>query len=151
MTDTIRRDRLLDLFNRRAPIARTFGSTLAFDEAGSAILEQPYNAALDHALAGIHGGVIATLLDNAGWFTAALAAGGDAWVATSDLTVQMLSHAQRVDLRARGEILKTGRRMIVCRMTVEDAAGRLVAHGTGTFVVLPGVSIDELALPPVDR
>ncbi|HKZ51822.1 MAG TPA: PaaI family thioesterase [Candidatus Acidoferrales bacterium] len=68
-----RRDELLHLFNHTAPIARTFGMKLSYTDEGNAVIELPYNPALDHALGGIHGGIYATLLDSAGWFTAAAA------------------------------------------------------------------------------
>lgn len=36
-------------------------------------MDLPYNPDLDHTLGSIHGGVHTTMLDTAGWFTAAAA------------------------------------------------------------------------------
>ncbi len=128
-------------FSRMSPIVRLFGMELSFDEkTGSAIVDLPYNPHLDHSQGGIHGGVYATLLDTAGWFTAAIAHDTDCWVATSELSFHLLRHARRTALRAVGRLLKAGKRQNVCEMYLYDAEGNLVAHGTGTFIILPHLS-----------
>jgi hypothetical protein len=40
---------LLKLFNRQAPISRTLGMTLSFDDNGDAVISCPYNAATAQA------------------------------------------------------------------------------------------------------
>jgi len=79
----------------------------------------------------VHGGVFATLLDNAGWATAA--PHYDTWIATVELHVRLLEHVQAEDLVAVGRLIKRGRRLAVCDMEVRTAAGRLVAVGSGSF------------------
>lgn len=143
--DMVSRDkeqRLLRLFNGSSRLGALLGMKLSFDEQGRAVMELPYNSRLDHARGGTHGGVIATLLDNAGWFTCAAAHPGDSWVATTELTVHLLRPALRTDLRATGEILKTGKRQDVARMECRDSRGQLVAHGVGTFVYLENLPIE---------
>lgn len=128
-----RQAELVALFGR-APIKKTFGMTLRYDENGSAIFELPYNPNLDHFLGGIHGGVISTLLDNAGWFT--VAARHDHWVATAEIQVRLLEPAAKVALSSRGWILKEGSRLTVAEMEVRvRESDRLVARASGTFVV----------------
>src|SRR4030042_41618 len=41
---------LLHMFNQVAPIARSFGMVLSFDEQGQATVTLPYNPSLDHGL-----------------------------------------------------------------------------------------------------
>lgn len=118
---------------KTAPIRVTFGMELSYDDAGRAIFEMPYNPTLDHFMGGIHGGVIATLLDNAGWFTAA--ALYDTWVATSDLNVKLLQPAAKTNLRAVGRILKAGKRLAMAEMEVRTDDGTLIAVGSGSFAV----------------
>lgn len=120
-----------------SPIVRLFGMKLSFDEAGNAIVDLPYNPNLDHSQGGIHGGVYATLLDEAGWFAAAIANDTDCWVATTELSFHLLRHVSQTDLRAVGRVLKAGKRQNVCEMHLYDAEGNLVGHATGTYVVLP--------------
>jgi len=59
-----------------SPIGRHFGMSLSYDEQGRAHVRLPYNPDLDHALGGIHGGIMATLLDTA--------AGGWMWLSPRD-------------------------------------------------------------------
>lgn len=127
------------LFNE-APIARFFGMRLSYARDGSAVFDLPYNPGLDHALGGIHGGVYATMLDNAAWFTAAPSHGEFCWVATSELTVHLLEPAARTPLRSVGRLLKRGKRQDVAEARLYDGKGRLVGHGVGTFIVMAPLS-----------
>jgi uncharacterized protein (TIGR00369 family) len=137
---------LLHMFNQVAPIARTFGMSLSYDDQNQAIVDLPYNPALDHALEGIHGGVYATMLDTAGWFTAAAAHDVDCWLATAEMSIHFLAPAQRAPLRAVGRLIKQGKRQDVAEMHLYDGQGHLVGHATGTFVLLSGVPLGNAQL-----
>lgn len=132
---------LLHLFNKVAPIARTFGMVLSYDDEGRAIVDLPYNPDLDHALRGVHGGVYATLLDTAGWFTAAAAHDVSFWMATTEMSIHFLAPVQRTALRAVGQLIRQGRRQDVTEMRLYDGDDRLVGHATGTFVLLPSIPL----------
>ena len=134
-------EELLHLFNQVAPIARHLGMTLSYNDAGQAIVDLPYNASLDHALGGIHGGVYATLLDTAGWFTAAAAHDVSCWLATSEMSIHFLLPVACSPLRAVGRLIKRGSRQDVAEMHLFDGDDRLVGHATGTFIVLPSVPL----------
>ena len=131
---------LLHMFNEGVPIARYFGMSLSYTDEGYAVVDLPYNPNLDHALGGIHGGVYATMLDTAGWFTAAAAHEISCWLATAEMSVHWLLPAERTALRAVGRLLKRGRRQDVAEMRLYDGDGRLVGHATGTFIVLPNIT-----------
>ncbi|HBF12969.1 MAG TPA: hypothetical protein DDW49_06220 [Deltaproteobacteria bacterium] len=124
-------EELIKLFDK-APIKKTFGMTFHYDQ-GSAIFELPYNPGLDHALGGTHGGVIATLLDNAGWFTVALYY--DTWIATSEFQTRLLEPVTKETLISRGWIIRQGKTLSVAGMEVKTSSGKLIATGTGSFVV----------------
>ena len=130
---------LIDML-QSSPIARLFGMRLSYDASGHAHLHLPYNPSLDHALHGIHGGAIATLLDNAGWFTSAALRAGQ-WVSTSELSIHLLEPACECDLEAEGWLVRTGKRSDVAEMKVVGADGVLYAIGTGTFVVADSIRI----------
>lgn len=132
---------LLHMFNRVAPIARTLGMVLSFDDEGRAIVDLAYNPGLDHALGGVHGGVYATMLDTAGWFTSAAAHDVDCWIATAEMSTHFLLPAERTALRAVGRLIKRGKRQDVAEMHLYDGEGHLIAHATGSFVILPGVPL----------
>lgn len=137
-----RQEMMLRLF-ARAPIKQAFGMELSYDGEGRALFDMPYNPALDHFLGGIHGGIIATLLDNAGWFTAATCY--DTWVATVELQVRLLVAVEQVGLHAAGSLLKVGKRFAVGEMQVRTADGRLVAVGSGTFAVTSAPLEDRIS------
>jgi uncharacterized protein (TIGR00369 family) len=136
-----RRAELLHTFNQVAPIARYLGMRLSYNDEGQAIVDLPYNPDLDHALGGVHGGIYATLLDTAGWFTAAAAHDEPCWLATAEMSVHFLAPATRTPLQAVGRLIKRGKRQDVAEMRLYDEQGRLVGHATGTFVLLPGVPL----------
>jgi uncharacterized protein (TIGR00369 family) len=132
---------LLHMFNEVAPIARYFGMGLSYTDEGQAVIDLPYNPKLDHALGGVHGGVYATMLDTAGWFTAAAAHDVSCWMATAEMSVHFLAPVERSSLRAVGRLLKRGKRQDVAEMHLYDEEGRLVGHATGTFIILPNLSV----------
>ena len=103
------------------------------------MIDLPYNPSLDHALGDIHGGVYATMLDTASWFTSA--AIHDCWVATSEMTVHFLKPAKGMALRAVGQLIKSGKRQDVVEARLYDEQDRLIGHAVGTFVVLPNVAM----------
>jgi len=128
-----RRAALLIEFFSHAPMKKTFGMELTYDAAGNARFVMPNSASMHHSFRDTHGGVIATLLDNAGWFTAATRY--DHWVNTSELTVRLHAPARREDLIGTGTIVRAGSRLCVVSMEVHSASGRLVATGAGSFMV----------------
>ena len=128
------------IFEEKSPIARLFGMKISFDDESNAIIDLPYNPDLDQGMGGIHGGVCATLLDTVGWFTAAMAHDIDCWVATAEMSIHFLEPAKRIALRATGRLLKAGKRQNIVEMFLWDEKGRLVAHATGTFIVLTNLS-----------
>ena len=136
MTELARR------FNEEVPIARYFGMTLAFDDEGRAVVNLPHNPNLDHALGAVHGGVYATMMDIAGWFTAAGARDELCWLVTSDLSIRFLKPVVRMSLRAVGQMIKSGKRQDVVEMRLYDGESSLVGHAVGTFVVLPDVPFE---------
>ncbi|HUU63613.1 MAG TPA: PaaI family thioesterase [Dehalococcoidia bacterium] len=132
---------LIELF-RAAPIARLFGMALSFDEQGHAYINLPYNPNLDHAAKGIHGGVIATMLDTAGWFAVAAHNEG-IWIATSEFKIHLLNPVKESELHAEGWVIKSGKRISVAEMRVSASSGELIAIGTGTYVTIEGVPLGE--------
>ena len=123
---------LCDLYDT-APMKKTFGLDLSYNEEGQAVFYLPFQERLCHGLMDVHGGVVATMIDNAGWFTAATEY--DTWINTSEFTVRLLEPANREDLYATGTIIRAGSKICVTSMEVRGSSGRLVATGSGTFIV----------------
>jgi 1,4-dihydroxy-2-naphthoyl-CoA hydrolase len=116
-----------------APLKANLGLTLSFDAEGHAIVELPFAPHICHAMGDVHGGIMATIMDTAGWFTAA--ARYQTWIATIDMQIQLLERPKQEDLVARGTLLKAGRSLAVSTMEIRSATDRLVATGTASFMV----------------
>jgi len=125
---------LIESFNKYPPIVKTFGMELSIDEDDNAIITLPYNPNLDHGEGAIHGGAIATILDNAGFFTSALAT--NEIVTTSEISFHLLRPAKKVKLIAKGKLLKVGKTLVITEMDCKDENGILIAHATGTYLRL---------------
>jgi uncharacterized protein (TIGR00369 family) len=126
----------------RTPLKRTYGLELSITD-GRAIFEMPYNAAFDNAYGSVHGGVFATLMDYAAWFT--IAAKYRRCVAMVDVHVQLLERVERERLRASAELVRAGQQLAVARMRVSTGTDRLVAVGSATFAVtsIPLAALSE--------
>ncbi|MSP13489.1 MAG: PaaI family thioesterase [Chloroflexi bacterium] len=135
---------LLLLFNEQLPIAQTFGMILTFTEDKNAIIDLPYNPKLNHSLGTIHGGVYATMLESAGWFTSAASHNISCWVATSEISLHLLEHTSQTSLHAVGRLIKSGKRQDIVEMRLFDETNNLVAQATGTFIILPNVPMPEI-------
>jgi len=114
-------------------IAKTMGLELGYDESGSARIAMPRDARFDHGMGDTHGGVFATLLDSAGWFTVAAVTGRSAL--TTNLNVYMLQPAKRGGVIASGAVQWAGRRAAVAEMQLRSASGELLATGTASFAL----------------
>jgi uncharacterized protein (TIGR00369 family) len=125
-------DRLIALFHG-STIARSMGLALHYDEMERAVIDLPYEGRFDHFLDDVHGGAIATLIDNAGWFAAA--AQYPTWIASVEFQVRYHEPAGRQALRATGSIVRAGKRITSAVMEVRNRSGVLVATGSGSFVV----------------
>ena len=133
MSDRKKRcEELVALFSR-APIKKTLGMDLSFNDKNESVFELPHNPGFEHGLGDTHGGLIATLLDNAGWFAAAVYY--DSWIATVEMQVRLLEPAKREALRAVGRVLRAGQSLAVAEMEARTLSGRLIATGSGTFAV----------------
>lgn len=129
-------DTMLDMFNNRAPIARLFGMNLKFDKENNAVVTLPFNPDLDHALGGVHGGIYATLMDTAGWFTVAVRMDNPKFVlVTSEMSMHFLGSVRGLSLSAHGKMIKKGRQQCIAEMFLYDENQVLVGHATGTFML----------------
>jgi len=100
-----------------------------------------------HALGIVHGGVLASLVDTAcGWAVYTEIAPG-LELTTVEMKLNYLAPAVDGDhLIGLGKCLKHGKTLSLAEARVEDAAGRLLAHGTVTFMAL--VLPDQQGMPP---
>jgi uncharacterized protein (TIGR00369 family) len=119
---------------RHIPFASHLGIRLQSQSAGHTVLEVDLVPELQNSFGSAHGGVIMTMLDVA----MALAARSLDPTAAGAITVEMKTSfiaTCRGTLRAEGRCLHLGNSVSFCEAEARDAAGRLVARASGTFVV----------------
>ena len=103
-------------------------------------LRVPVNDGLRNAAgAPVHGGVLSALVDMA--IGGALGtthdnAGGGVGQTTLDLNVSFLAAAGDGDLVAEGRLLRRGRTIAFGEAKISDSAGKLVAVGRATYMLL---------------
>lgn len=96
----------------------------------------------------LHGGVISATLDLVGGIAALFGAAGNRLPETEEQGFDLFERLGTIDLRvdylrpgvgdwfeASATVLRTGKRVAVTRMELADDQGRLIAVGTGTYIV----------------
>jgi uncharacterized protein (TIGR00369 family) len=88
----------------------------------------------------VHGAVYAALVDTGvGGALSTLheSAAGGVGQTTTDLNVSFVSGTVDGPIFAEGRILKRGRTLVFGETTITDAAGKLLAVGRATYMILP--------------
>jgi uncharacterized protein (TIGR00369 family) len=119
-------------------IATTLGFTLAEVDAGKAVFIGEPSERILNPLGIVHGGYALTLIDSCCGCAAhtTLAAGvGYTTVETKVNFVRAITPATG-PVRAEGRVVARGRTIITTEGTLTDSAGKLLAHGTSTLMVL---------------
>jgi uncharacterized protein (TIGR00369 family) len=132
------------------PFNRLLGLKVEFleiDRAGFSFTMK--NELIGNTVHGIlHGGVISTVLDTTGGMTAT----GSAlermrnhskdeiikWIArvgTIDMRVDYLRPGRGSQFHSTGTVMRTGRKVAVTRMELKNQENKLIAVGTGTYIV----------------
>ncbi|MBW8481197.1 PaaI family thioesterase [Actinomadura parmotrematis] len=105
-----------------------------------ALVSMPVAAdALNHA-GTLHGGAIATLIDQTCGTIAARAGGLDYTthtLVTADLHVRYLARTRGAAVHARAEVVRAGRQLIIVDCAVTDDTGTLVATADFSSMIVP--------------
>lgn len=109
-----------------------------------------------NAFGGAHGGVYASLIDTAAYWSLYCGLEADQGYTSLDLNVTNLGVIQSGTLIAEGRVIRRGRSICLGEGTVKNQEGKLLAHGVSKLMLLEGrQSIDVLlanagleALPP---
>ena len=120
------------------PIAETLGFRLVEAGPGRAVFEGEAAEFHYNPIGSVHAGLASTLLDSAmGCAFVTTIEPGTRWT-TLDLKASF-TRAITVEtgtIRCIGTVVHPGRRVATTEGRVEDAHGKLLAHGTGTILVL---------------
>ena len=89
----------------------------------------------------VHGGVLATLIDTATFWSVFLRLPEDEGLVNIDLKLNYLKSISTGLMTAEGRCIRAGRTINYAEASVKDKEGNLIAHGTSTLMVLPGKGI----------
>ena len=105
-------------------------------EGGDSVVTMPVREELLQLYGHVHGGALASLIDGAvGVAVQSTLQDGEA-TTTVDLQVMYSSPASVGVLSARAALVRRGKTIVFGECRVTDEAGKLIAHGTATYMVL---------------
>lgn len=87
---------------------------------------------------GVHGGVYASLIDTAAYWSVYCDVAEDAGLTSLDVKVDNLGSVTSGHLVVEGSRIKAGRSTCLAEARIIDAQGRCLAHGTSKLMVLSG-------------
>jgi uncharacterized protein (TIGR00369 family) len=121
-----------------SPFPAHMSMRLASIEFDKAVIE--LTAATHHlqAYGILHGGVLATLIDTATFWSVFLRIPEDDGLVNVDLKLNYLKPVENGLLTAEGRAVRSGNTISYAEARVENASGDLVAHGTSTLMIMPG-------------
>jgi uncharacterized protein (TIGR00369 family) len=97
----------------------------------------------------VHGGVIASILDAATFWAVFPQVENGIGLTTVEMKVNFLSPAQKGKLIAKGRCIRLGKTLALGDAEIRNHERGLVAHGTATMMVVPGLKIPgHENLPP---
>lgn len=117
----------------------TIGARLETVDAGAVAIRLPFRDDLTQQHGFMHAGAIASVADSACGYAAASLMPADADVLSIEFKVNMLSPATGDSIIARGEVIRAGKKIMVCRADVFAVTGsseKLVAAMQATMMVM---------------
>jgi uncharacterized protein (TIGR00369 family) len=90
----------------------------------------------------VHGGVAAALIDAACFWAAYSKTPEKSSLTTVDLKLNYLAPVVSGKIFARGACVKLGRQLGLSTATVTEGAGKIIAHGASTLMVIEGHGLD---------
>ena len=98
----------------------------------------------------VHGGVMASVVDAATFWATFPQVENGLGLTTVEIKVNYLAPVKKGKLIAGGRCIKMGKTLALGEAFVRDEEERLIAHGTSTMMVLPGLTVQGYeGLPPV--
>jgi uncharacterized protein (TIGR00369 family) len=121
------------------PIGRALGFCLTEAEPGRVIVTGAPNMQSYNVLGSMHGGWAASIIDTAMALATLSTLDETQAYTTLDIRVNYLRPItmKTGEVRAEGKVLQGGRRIAYCEARLEDAAGKLLVHGTGSCLIFP--------------
>lgn len=127
----------------RQPFMRLIGASLDAVEPGRCRISLPYRPELSQQHGFFHGGVIGTIADNCGGYSAFSLAEADSTILTVEYKLNIVAPGRGERLEGEGQVLRAGRRLVVCESRIFAVAGArrtLCAVALATLMLIAGRS-----------
>ena len=121
------------------PIGDTLGFRVVEARPGSVVLTGNPDRRSYNLLNSVHGGWTAAILDTAMALSNLSTLDADSSFTTLDIRINYLRPItmETGEVRAEGRVIQGGRRISYCEAHLTDTAGKLLAHGTGSCLIIP--------------
>lgn len=130
-------DRIHASFSRQAFLA-LLEAKLDHAEKGKVIISCARKENLTQQQGFLHGGVVATLADVSCGYAALTTMPDDAEVLTVEFKINLLRPASAETIIATGEVVKSGRTLVIAESTITDASDEtVIAKMLATMIVSP--------------
>jgi len=116
------------------PYAKFLGLQLGEVHPGEAVIQLDVRDELKQNQGVVHGGAIASLIDTAAAFAVLTRIDLDERVTTTDLTIHYLRPADTGRMKATARIIRSGRRLFVLSVDVQNEGGALIATAVTTYI-----------------
>jgi uncharacterized protein (TIGR00369 family) len=121
------------------PIGEHLGFHLREVEKGRVVITGKPGPRSFNLLSSVHGGWTAAVLDTAMALSCLSTLSEEQSFTTLDIRINYLRPitAATGEVRAEGSVIQSGRKIAYCEARLTDPAGKLLAHGTGSLLMLP--------------
>lgn len=121
------------------PIGDLLGFRAVEVEEGRLVLAGAPDARSYNLIGTVHGGWAAAILDSAMALATLSSLDAKHGFTTLDIRINYLRpmSAETGEVRAEGRVIHGGRRIVLAEAKLTDRGGKLLAHGTGTCIVIP--------------
>ena len=121
------------------PIGEHLGFRIAAAEPGKVTIKGRPDERSYNLLKSVHGGWTAAILDTAMALSNLTLLGNDVTFTTIDIRINYLRPitVQTGEVTATGNVLQSGRKIAYVEAKLVDAVGKLLAHGTGSLLIMP--------------
>src|SRR4030043_595185 len=117
---------------------------------GTSLLEVQLEEKHLQPFGNVHGGVMASVVEAATFWATFPQVENGLGLTTVEIKVNYLAPVQKGKLIAWGRCIKMGKTLALGEAFVRDEGERLIAHGTSTMMVLPGLTVQGYEdFPPV--
>ena len=97
----------------------------------------------------VHGGALASVIDAATFWAVFPQVKDGMGLTTVEIKANFLAPVQKGKLVVKGRCIKIGRSLALGEAYVNSAEGNLIAHGTATMMIVPGLEVEgQEELPP---